>query len=155
MPSPEVLCVGEVLWDALPEGLFLGGAPFNVACHLRAAGITASLVSRIGDDRLGDEAMRRAARYGVGVDLVQLDATLPTGFVRVNVDDTGNPHYEILEPASWDAIGLTEALLARAQAARAIVFGSLAQRHSVSRVAHAHILDLRPGRTSGFRPVGG
>ena len=62
MPSTEVLCVGEVLWDALPEGLFLGGAPFNVACHLRAAGITASLVSRIGDDRLGDEAMRRAAR---------------------------------------------------------------------------------------------
>ena len=133
MPSTEVLCVGEVLWDALPAGLFLGGAPFNVACHLRAAGIAASLVSRVGDDRLGDEALRRAVRYGVGVDLVQVDAELPTGFVRVNVDDAGNPEYDILEPASWDAIAVTDALLKRGKAARAIVFGSLAQRHAVSR----------------------
>ena len=77
MPESEVLCVGEVLWDALPEGLFLGGAPFNVACHLRAAGTPVSMVSRVGDDRLGDEVLRRAVRYGVGVDLIQVDKTLP------------------------------------------------------------------------------
>src|SRR3954464_8636509 len=97
----EVLCVGEVLWDSLPEGLFLGGAPFNVACHLRAAGTPVSMVSRVGDDRLGDEVLRRATRYGVGVDLVQVDADLRTGFVRVRVDDAGNPGYEILEPSAW------------------------------------------------------
>src|SRR5215208_3956099 len=79
--SGEVLCVGEILWDSLPEGLFLGGAPFNVACHLRAAGVPVSMVSRVGDDRLGDEVMRRAARYGVGVELMQTDPVLPTGFV--------------------------------------------------------------------------
>jgi fructokinase len=130
-----VLCVGEVLWDSLPEGLFLGGAPFNVACHLRAAGVAVSMVSRVGDDRLGDEVLRRAARYGVGVDLVQLDPTLPTGFVRVRVDERGNGNYEICEPAAWDAIEATETLLARAARARAIVFGSLAQRNAASRAA--------------------
>ena len=133
MPSSEILCVGEVLWDALPEGLFLGGAPFNVACHLRAAGLTATMVSRIGTDRLGEEVIRRAERYGVGVDLIQVDPALPTGFVQVAVDDAGNPAYEILAPAAWDAIATSEALLRRAADARAIVFGSLAQRHATSR----------------------
>src|SRR5258705_6263474 len=133
MPGSEILCVGEVLWDALPEGLFLGGAPFNVACHLRAAGAAVTMVSRVGDDRLGDEVLRRAARYGVGTDLVQTDPDLPTGFVRVSVDASGSPGYEILAPAAWDAIAPTEALRGRAANARAIVFGSLAQRSPISR----------------------
>jgi fructokinase len=140
MTSSEILCVGEVLWDGLPDGLFLGGAPFNVACHLRAAGLPATMVSRVGQDRLGEEAVRRAARYGVGVDLVQQDATLPTGFVRVEVDDADNPRYEILEPAAWDAIQPTEQLLRRAAVARAIVFGSLAQRHATSRATIERVL---------------
>jgi fructokinase len=133
MPSTEILCVGEVLWDSLPAGLFLGGAPFNVACHLRAAGQPAAMVSRVGADRLGEEALARAARYGVDVGLVQVDPALPTGFVRVTVDDAGNAEFDIVEPAAWDAIASTPALLARAEAARAIVFGSLAQRSAVTR----------------------
>jgi fructokinase len=133
MSAAEVLCLGEVLWDALPEGLFLGGAPFNVACHLRATGAAVSMVSRVGADRLGDEVLRRAKRYGVGTDLVQVDAELPTGFVRVNVDEAGNPSYEILAPSAWDAIESSEALLGRAARARAIVFGTLAQRSETSR----------------------
>lgn len=133
MPSNEVLCVGEVLWDALPAGLFLGGAPFNVACHLSAAGVPVSMVSRVGVDRLGEEALRRAARYGVGTDLIQMDATLPTGFVRATVDDSGHALYEILEPVAWDAIAPEDALLKRAADARAIVFGSLAQRQTITR----------------------
>ena len=141
MPSSEVLCVGEVLWDALPEGLFLGGAPFNVACHLRAAGTPVTMVSRIGSDRLGDEVLRRAARYGVGADLIQVDEVLPTGFVRVDVDEAGNPTYEILEPAAWDAIAVTTPLLARAANARAIVFGTLAQRHATSRATIRRLWD--------------
>ena len=66
VPNAEILRVGEMLWAALPAGLFLGGAPFNVACHLSAAGLPVSMVSRVGVDRLGEEALRRAARYGVG-----------------------------------------------------------------------------------------
>ena len=139
MASSEILCVGEVLWDALPEGLFLGGAPFNVACHLRGAGLPASMVSRIGDDRLGEEVLRRATRYGVGVDLIQVDPTLPTGFVRVAIDEGGNPAYEILAPAAWAAIEPSEPLLRRAREARAIVFGSLAQRDARSRATIARL----------------
>jgi fructokinase len=122
-----------VLWDALPEGLFLGGAPFNVACHLRAAGVPAAMVSCVGNDRLGEEALRRGGRYGVGVDLVQVDPSRPTGFVNVTIDAAGNPAYEIVAPAAWDAIVATDELIARAAAARAIVFGSLAQRNALSR----------------------
>jgi fructokinase len=84
-----VLCVGEVLWDALPAGLFLGGAPLNVACHLRAAGVPAAVVSRVGADQLGEEALRRARGHGVAADLVQVDPALPTGFVRVALDGGG------------------------------------------------------------------
>ena len=141
MSSQEILCVGEVLWDALPEGLFLGGAPFNVACHLRAAGLRVAMVSRLGEDQLGEEALRRATRYGVGVDLIQSDSALPTGFVRVTVDPAGNPAYEIVEPAAWDAIVATGALVARAAEARAIVFGSLAQRHAISRATIERLWD--------------
>jgi fructokinase len=140
----EVLCVGEVLWDSLPAGLFLGGAPFNVACHLRAAGVPVSLVSCVGADRLGDEATARVARYGVGTDLVQVDPQLPTGFVRVSVSDAGDASYEILAPAAWDAIQATDALLARAANARAIVFGSLAQRDPVSRRTIERLWDGTP-----------
>ncbi len=133
MPSSEILCVGELLWDALPAGLFLGGAPFNVACHLRAAGLAVAMVSRVGADHLGDEALRRAARYGIATDLVQVDPSLPTGLVRVTLDETGEAAFEISAPAAWDAIEPSDVLLRRASEARAIVFGSLAQREAVTR----------------------
>lgn len=133
MTKSEILCVGEVLWDSLPAGLFLGGSPFNVACHLRAAGLPVSMVSRVGDDRLGDEVLRRATRYGVGTDLIQVDPALPTGFVRVTVDAAGDSTFDILGPAAWDAIAPDDALLERAENARAIIFGSLAQRSAITR----------------------
>src|SRR5919205_571035 len=107
MPHAEVLCVGEVLWDSLPAGLFLGGAPFNVAGHLHALGVPVGMVSRVGADRLGTEALQRLARNGIATDIV--------------------------EPAAWDFIELEEGLLGRAADAAAIVFGSLAQRSAVSR----------------------
>lgn len=133
MSASEILCVGEVLWDALPAGLFLGGAPFNVACHLRAAGLPAAMVSRVGNDRLGQEILRRATASGASVNLVQTDPVLQTGFVQVALDESGTAAYDIVSPAAWDAIELTDELRTRAAAARAIVFGSLAQRAAVSR----------------------
>jgi fructokinase len=132
--SDEILCVGEILWDALPKGLFLGGAPFNVARHLHALGEEVAVVSRVGEDVLGDEALRRLRAQGLSPALVQRDDELPTGFVRVALDaHTGEPDYEIVEPAAWDAIALTDALEQHAAEAAALVFGSLAQRASVSR----------------------
>jgi fructokinase len=143
LTSSEILCVGEVLWDALPAGLFLGGAPFNVACHLRAAGLPVTMVSRVGTDHLGDEALRRAARYGVGTELVQVDPVVPTGLVRVTVDEAGNPEYEIVAPAAWDAIAQSEVLDRRADDARAIVYGSLAQRSAISRRTIERLWDTK------------
>lgn len=142
-PRSEVLCVGELLWDALPAGLFLGGAPFNVACHLRAAGVIATMVTRIGADQLGDEAYRRVASYGVRTDLLQVDPLLPTGFVRVSVAEDGNANYHIVEPAAWDNLEITRSLLERAAAAKAIVFGTLAQRSAVTRDTLRRVLNTR------------
>jgi len=137
--SDEILCVGEILWDALPDGLFLGGAPFNVACHLRALGREAAFVSRVGDDRLGHEALRRMRARGLDPDLMQIDDSLPTGFVRVELGGTGEPDYEILEPVAWDAITATDPLRQRANHADALVYGSLAQRAATSRQTIQHL----------------
>jgi fructokinase len=132
--SDEIVCVGEILWDALPEGLFLGGAPFNVARHLHALGEEVAFASRVGDDQLGREASRRLRAQGLDDALVQTDDTLPTGFVRVALDAaTGEPDYEIVEPAAWDAIARTDVLAERAETAAALVYGSLAQRATPSR----------------------
>ncbi len=133
--SNEILCVGEVLWDALPEGLFLGGAPLNVARHLHALGERAVMVSRVGTGRLGREARRRLEARGMTTDLVQTDDALETGFVTVTLDAEGTPAYDIVRPVAWDALALTEELSERAAAAAAVVFGSLAQRSPASRRA--------------------
>ena len=137
----EILCVGEILWDALPDGLFLGGAPFNVACHLQALGREAAFVSRVGDDRLGQEALRRMRIRGLDTDLMQIDDSLPTGFVQVDAGETSEPDYDILEPAAWDAITYTDALAKHASHAEALVCGSLAQRAPTSRQTIQHLCD--------------
>ena len=132
-PAADVVCMGEILWDALPTGLYLGGAPFNVACHLHNLGVRTEVISRVGRDRLGEEALRRVRKKGLATDLIQLDDHLPTGFVSVDLEDEKGPAYEIHAPAAWDAIEATEACRQRAAGARAVVFGSLAQRNSISR----------------------
>lgn len=128
-----VLCVGELLWDSLPDGRHLGGAPFNVAAHLHALGVPAAMLSRVGSDALGDEARAQVARHGIATDLIQVDESLPTGIVSVALDEHGVPSYEVASPAAWDAIEMFADLRRRARAAQAIVFGSLAQRSPTSR----------------------
>jgi fructokinase len=140
----EILCVGELLWDALPEGLFLGGAPFNAACHLHALGETVAVVSRVGDDRLGREALRRVKHRGMTTDLIQVDTALETGFVKVTFDeDEGaeGPGYVIPQPVAWDALALTAPLAERASQATAIVFGCLAQRQETARRTVRRVCD--------------
>ena len=92
-----------------------------------------AMVSRVGADPLGDEAVRRAHGYGVATDLVQVDPTLPTGLVNATIDESGEARYVIVDGAAWDAIEQNDILLARAENAVAIVFGSLAQRHATTR----------------------
>lgn len=133
----EILCLGEILWDSLPEGLFLGGAPFNVACHLHALGEEVAAVSRVGDDALGREALRRLQARGMTTDLIQVDNRLETGFVKVAFEEGDgsfdDPKYVIVQPVAWDALALTGPLSERASQASALVFGSLAQRQERAR----------------------
>jgi fructokinase len=140
--SNKILCYGEVLWDALPAGLFVGGAPFNAAAHLHQLGEDVVFASRIGDDLLGEEILRRLEHWGMATNLVQRDDELPTGFVRVALEVTTGPAYTILSPSAWDRVEATSELIATASDAQALVFGSLAQRSERSRITLRSIAEL-------------
>jgi len=129
----EIICIGEVLWDSLPSGLYLGGAPLNVSLHLRNLIDQVAIASRVGNDRLGKEAVHRIENRNISTNLVQQDEDWETGFVEVDLDEKGNPDYRIVESVAWDRIEVTDPLLARVEEAWAIVFGSLAQRAETTR----------------------
>jgi fructokinase len=130
---PLVVGLGEILWDILPGGIrHLGGAPMNVAVHAQALGCTASVISAVGDDALGREAIERLQRHGLEVSAVQIMFDRPTGAVDVRLKD-GQPSYEFRAGVAWDFLQQTGAARAAVEAADAVVFGTLAQRNDVSR----------------------
>ncbi len=124
----RVVSFGAVLWDVLPRGIFLGGAPLNVAAHLSKLGAEVTMVSAVGKDFLGEEALERMKMNQVDTHLVEQHEDLPTGTVKVTLDAKGNASYTIHENAAWDRIVLSKALLESVQKADAIVFGSLDAR---------------------------
>lgn len=132
---PVVVGLGEVLWDILPAGKQLGGAPANFAYHARAQGATGVVVSRVGDDALGREILARLDALGLDLRHVSVDARHPTGTVNVRLDAGGVPQYVIHESAAWDYLATGGALRELAGATDAVCFGTLAQRSAVSRGA--------------------
>lgn len=150
MPGPEVVGVGEVLWDLLPAGKALGGAPFNFAFHCHQLGHPSVMVSRVGRDALGDEI--RAAMRGLGLDdsFVQADDARPTGTVGVEVDERGHPSYTIHEGA-WDALAWEDRLAGLVRGAKAVCFGSLIQRRDAARSTLRRMLaEAGPGTLTVF-----
>lgn len=139
---PRILCFGEVLWDLLPRGRFLGGAPLNVAYHLARLGHDVTLVSALGSDPLGDEALARILSAGIDAPAVARHATLPTGTAEVKIDPAGQARFTIKQPVAWDEISADTT--ARAPAPDAIVFGTLALRSASNRVALTRLLDVFP-----------
>lgn len=137
-----VVGMGEALWDVLPEGKKIGGAPANFAYHVSQFGLPSCVVSAIGDDALGKEIIENFTSK----DLDQLIAEVPypTGTVQVEIDQTGIPLYDIKENVAWDNIPYTEHLDALAKRTKAVCFGSLAQRNVVSRETINHFLDTMP-----------
>jgi fructokinase len=125
--------LGELLWDLLPSGKQLGGAPANFAYITNLLGDAGIPASRLGRDPLGDEAIQRLAQLGLSADFVQQDPAHPTGTVKVEIDAAGQPRFEISEPVAWDFLEWTPAWQQISQKADAICFGSLAQRSSQSR----------------------
>ena len=127
-PPPLIVGIGEILWDMLPAGKQLGGAPANFAYHAKALGADAAVVSRVGDDAPGREILARLDALGVNRSHVSVDPRHPTGRVDVRLDAAGVPEYVIHAPAAWDFLPLDGALLDLAARADAVCYGSLALR---------------------------
>jgi fructokinase len=128
-----VVGLGELLWDLLPAGKQLGGAPANFAYITSLLGDDGIPASRLGRDALGAEAIRRLGELAISTEFIQKDADHPTGTVKVDVDRTGQPHFEISEPVAWDFLDWTPQWQTLAQQAHAVCFGSLAQRSERTR----------------------
>ena len=126
--APSILSVGETLYDSLPKGVFLGGAPLNVAVHAAQLGAHSIYASAVGDDVLGADARRRLEEAGVDTTLIQTAAGSDTGFVTCVVDGSGDASYTIASPSAWDELQASNTLLSVASAASCCVHGSLALR---------------------------
>ncbi|MGL5893976.1 MAG: carbohydrate kinase family protein [Bacteroidales bacterium] len=137
-----IVGMGEALWDVLPEGKKIGGAPANFAYHVSQFGLSSCVVSAVGDDALGHEIIENFTSKG----LTQLIETVPypTGTVHVELDQEGVPQYDIKENVAWDNIPFTDKLKSLAEKTKAICFGSLAQRNVVSRNTINLFLDAMP-----------
>lgn len=131
----KIVGLGEVLWDMLPGGKQMGGAPANFACHAAALGADARIVSRVGDDDLGRELIGRLKSLGLPTDGVEIDPAAPTSTVSVKVDAAGQPQFTIHEGVAWDRLTASETALSAVAAANAICFGSLAQRSEPARAS--------------------
>ncbi|MDR1534319.1 MAG: carbohydrate kinase [Planctomycetota bacterium] len=142
--KPVAISLGEVLWDVLPDGKTLGGAPSNVGRHLAQLGCEAHIVSAVGDDDLGREAIAYLRDKGLNVENVAILAGAPTSTVDATLDPAGNATYVIHEDVAWDRLPVTGAILALAGRAEAINFGSLALRSPAGRRAGFAVLDATP-----------
>ena len=138
----QVLGLGEVLYDMLPEGKRAGGAPANVIWHLGRLGIRGAVVSAVGNDPLGDELLDFLAEKGLDTSWIARN-DLPTGQVEVSLNN-GIPSYDIAYPSAWDAIGVPETLKSELSGVSAAVYGTLAQRDERSRSAIRSVLAALP-----------
>ena len=137
-----VVGIGEALWDMLPTGRQIGGAPANFAYHSGRFGHRSYAVSAVGKDELGDELVSVFAEKKINTIIPRVD--FPTGNVEVTLTEGGIPHYKICEDVAWDNIPTSMELLALAKDTVAVCFGSLAQRSEVSRASIHRFLEAMP-----------
>ncbi len=144
MPRVTAIGLGELLWDVLPGGRQLGGAPANFAFHANSLGGLGVPVSRVGDDALGREALALLAQRGLCPDHVSVDSAHPTGTVDAVLDEAGVATYVFPDDVAWDHLAFDQRTRALAASAQVICFGSLAQRSPVSRRAVRSLLRGAP-----------
>ncbi|TFU92518.1 carbohydrate kinase [Barnesiella sp. WM24] len=137
-----VVGMGEALWDVLPEGKKIGGAPANFAYHVSQFGLPSCVVSAVGSDALGKEIVDNFTSKGLNQLIAEVP--YPTGTVQVEIDPAGVPQYDIKENVAWDNIPYTAHLESLAERTKAVCFGSLAQRNIVSRTTINRFLDAMP-----------
>jgi len=147
----KVVGLGEVLWDMLPRGACLGGAPANFAYITTLMGDQGIVASRVGEDSPGLEALQRMEELGIDIDHVQTDREHRTGLVNVELDDSGRAQFEIRQPVAWDFLEWTRDWKQVAERADAVCFGSLAQRSERSRTTIQQFLAATlPGTVKVF-----
>lgn len=137
-----IVGMGEALWDVLPEGKKIGGAPANFAYHVSQFGFDSRIVSAVGEDTDGTEIMDVFQKKALKTMIARVP--YPTGTVQVTLDAVGVPCYDIKEAVAWDNIPFTDELKSLALNTRAVCFGSLAQRSQVSRDTIKRFLDAMP-----------
>ena len=142
MNNTIVVGMGEALWDMLPEGKKIGGAPANFAYHVSQFGLDSRVVSAVGEDDLGKEILENFREKNLNCMIETVP--YPTGTVQVELDMNGVPCYDIREGVAWDNIPFTTALEGLARRTCAVCFGSLAQRSVVSRETINRFLDVMP-----------
>ena len=138
-----IVGLGEALWDVLPEGKKLGGAPANFAYHAGQFGLETIAISALGEDALAEETIEALKEHSLNYLMPRVP--YPTGTVQVTLAEGGIPTYEIKEGVAWDNIPYTNEMADIAKSARAVCFGSLAQRNSVSRENIRKFLADTPG----------
>lgn len=138
----KIIGLGEVLFDVLPQGAKLGGAPANFAFHVSQFGYDAVAISAVGNDILGDHALKTFDDNGLKYIIPRVP--YPTGTVNVTLDEAGVPTYTFTPDVAWDHIPFTPEMEAVAKEARAVCFGSLAQRSAVSRETINKVLEATP-----------
>lgn len=141
---PRIVSLGEILWDLLPSGAQLGGAPGNFACHCRALGAEAALISCVGVDELGDEALRRLSSRRVDISQLARTDRFPTGTVAVEIAPDGQPKFTIREQVAWDQLAATESAVRLLGDTNVVCFGSLAQRTPVARESIRRLVQAAP-----------
>ena len=144
-----VVGIGEALWDILPEGKKLGGAPANFAYHVSQFGLESMVVSAIGKDKLGNEILENLSEKKLNM-LIE-EVQYPTGIVQVELDNEGIPCYDIKENVAWDNIPFTDKLKSISEKTTAVCFGSLAQRNIVSRETINTFLNLIPNKKGIYK----
>ena len=142
MENKYVVGLGEALWDVLPEGKKLGGAPSNFAFHAGQFGLNSIAVSALGEDQLAEETVQQLEEKKLNYCMPRVP--YPTGTVQVALDEEGVPTYDIKENVAWDNIPFTDEVKHVAENTRAVCWGSLAQRNATSRETIYSFLDTTP-----------
>ncbi len=142
--TPRVVAVGELLWDLLPQGAQFGGAPGNFAHHAALLGANVSMVSSVGDDDLGRQAIRLLKASGLDVSQVSISKVHPTGAVHVSLDAAGHASYQFNSDDAWDHLQWSDELQKLANHSDAVCFGTLGQRNDESRRTIVKFLESTP-----------
>jgi len=142
----RVVCFGEILWDILPGGALPGGAPMNVAYHLKKSGLEPTMITRIGSDDWGKKLLSLVEENNISTDFFQVDDTLETGKVNATINQNNEVIYEIQKPVAWDNIQCEDKLETLVSDADYFVFGSLATRSETTRNTLFKLIEMAPCR---------